>query len=174
LGNGDIRDSVVEGLSAPFLNCSYNIGKEAECPRGLYYSDSSNSDGNHLNVVEDDSAPSGVYFQTRKAVKLQSVVGPVADVFGQCSYQRLEVSLAHSTLEVGRNESLVCDPHGDEEFEGYRFSLAQFSRSCSFVKVYHQLLAKGQDLDVVGLERLVDAALVPICSSRVARQVKLH
>jgi hypothetical protein len=79
---------------------------------------------NHENVVKDDSAPSGVYFQTSKAVKLQYVVGPVADVFGQCSYQRLEVSLAHSALEVGRNQPLACYPYVGEELGGYRLSLA--------------------------------------------------
>lgn len=118
-----------------------------------------------MDVVASDLALPRVHFQSSKDVKLRYAVELAADVFGQCSYQHLEVSAAHVALKVRRNEWSACGCHGDEELGWYRISLARFSHSCLFVTAHHQFLATVQNLDVGGLERLAGAALVLISSS---------
>ena len=82
VGSRDIRRSVAERLSAPVLNCSYNIGEEAGYTRGWYCSGGRDSEGSRMTMVKNDTALTGVYFVPSKGLKLRYVVGPAADVFG--------------------------------------------------------------------------------------------
>lgn len=72
--------------------------------RGLYCSGSRDSEDSCVNVVKNDPALTGVYFQPNKGLQLPYAEGAAADVFGQRLCQQLEVSLAHGALEARRNE----------------------------------------------------------------------
>jgi hypothetical protein len=153
-----------------FLNRSHNVDEETEYARSLYCSGGRDSEGISVDVVTNRPAPMGVYVLSCKDVKLWHAV----DVFGQCSCQRLEVSVAHSALKARRIGVLTCGCHGDEELGWYKLSLARFLPSCCFVRVHRQFLATVQNLDVGGLERLAGASLVSFCSSGAEPQVTFH